>query len=64
MYRILFSQWKEILPFMTIWINLEDMMLSKNKSRERQIPYELIYIWNLKEEEKKKDANTSPPPVS
>lgn len=37
-------------------------MLSKNKSRERQIPYELIYIWNLKEEEEKKRRKHLPTP--
>ena len=36
----------EILPLSTIWINLEGIMLSK--IRERQILYDLSYMWNKK----------------
>ena len=30
------------------WTDLEGIMLSKNKSRERQISYNSTYMWNLK----------------
>ena len=33
---------KEILPFVTAWMDLEITML-----RARQIPYALTYMWNL-----------------
>ena len=29
-------------------MDLEGIMLSKTSDRERQIPYDFIYIWNLK----------------
>ena len=35
-------QKKEILPFVTTWIKLESVMLSE----ERQIIYDLTYMWN------------------
>ena len=37
---------KELLPFVTAWMELENIMLSK-PGGERQIPYELTYKWNL-----------------
>ena len=48
--EIILSQKKkkeESLPFATIWMNLEGLMLSEIKS-ERQILYHIIYIWDLK----------------
>ena len=39
----------EILPFAATWMDLEGTMASKIKSdRERQIPYGITYMWNLK----------------
>ena len=35
----------EIFPFATTWIELESTVLS---DRERQIPYDFTYMWNLK----------------
>ena len=45
----------EIVPFVTAWMDLEDIMLGLrgcyakwNKLvRERQIPYDVTYMWNL-----------------
>ena len=37
---------KELLPFATAWMELENIMLSK-PGGERQIPYELTYKCNL-----------------
>ena len=37
----------EIMPFVTSWMELEIIILSKSK-RERQIPYDIIYMWNRK----------------
>ena len=34
---------KELLPFVTAWMGLESIMLGS----EKQIPYDLIYKWNL-----------------
>ena len=39
----------KILPFVTVWMDLEVIMLNWNQSdRERQILYDTIYMWNLK----------------
>ena len=47
MNGILFShEKKEILPFVTTWVDLEGILLSE--IREIQIPYDLSYMWNLK----------------
>ena len=35
-----------ILPFATMWIELEGIMLSE--IRERQISYDFTHMWNLK----------------
>ena len=36
------------MPFSVMWMELEPVILSKVKSeRERQIPYDITYIWNL-----------------
>ena len=37
----------EIMPFAATWMNLEIIILSK-PNRERQIPYDTTYMWNLK----------------
>ena len=37
----------EIMPFAATWIDLDSIILSKPE-RERQIPYGIIYMWNLK----------------
>ena len=37
----------EIIPFTATWIQLEILILSKLE-RERQILYDITYIWNLK----------------
>ena len=37
----------EIMPFAATWIQLEIIIQSKSK-RERQIPYDITYMWNLK----------------
>ena len=37
----------EILPFATTWVEVEGMMLRKSY-RERQILYDISYMWNLK----------------
>ena len=44
----------EIMPFAAIWMDLEIIILSEVKSdRERKIPYDITYMWNLK----KNDTN-------
>ena len=36
----------EIMPFATTWIDLEMIILSE--VRQRQIPYDISYMWTLK----------------
>ena len=37
------------MPFAATWMDLGIIILSKSKSeRERQIPYDITYMWNLK----------------
>ena len=39
----------EIMPFAATWMDLEIDILSEVKSdRERQIPYDIANMWNLK----------------
>ena len=39
----------EIMPFVATWIDIEIIILSVVKSeRERQIPYDITYMWTLK----------------
>ena len=37
----------EIMPFAATWMDLEMIILSKSE-RERQISYDITYMWNLK----------------
>jgi len=37
----------EIMPFVAIWMDLDIIILSKSW-RERQISYDITYMWNLK----------------
>ena len=39
---------KEILPFATTWMSLEDIMLSEISQTEKDILYVITYMWNLK----------------
>ena len=36
----------EIMPFAATWMQLE--IITPSEVRERQIPYDIIYMWNLK----------------
>ena len=35
----------EIMPFSAIWMQVEIIILSE--VRERQVPYDITYMWNL-----------------
>ena len=35
------------MPFAATWMDLDVITLSKSE-RQRQIPYEITYMWNLK----------------
>ena len=38
----------EIMPFATIWVQLEILILSEVKSEEKdKIPHDITYTWNL-----------------
>ena len=45
---------KEIMSIAVTWMDLELIILSKS-DKERQISYDIAYMWNLKK--KKKDTN-------
>ena len=38
----------EIMPFAATWMDLEIISLNGVSQKERQIPYDLTYMWNLK----------------
>ena len=39
----------DIMPFAATWMNLEIIILSEvNQKKERQIPYDITYMWNPK----------------
>ena len=38
----------EIIPFVATWMDLEGITLSETSDRERQILYDITYMWNLK----------------
>ena len=38
----------KIIPFAATWMQLEIIVLSELSQKERQIPYDIIYVWNLK----------------
>ena len=49
-----FTQWnsmqqrkKELLPFVTAWMELERIVLSEISQVVKEIPYDLTYKWNL-----------------
>ena len=39
---------KEILPFAAMWKDLENIMLSEVRQTEKEIPYDITFMWNLK----------------
>ena len=45
---ILLSHKNENLPFAAMWVGLEGSTLRNKSDRERQILYDITYIWNLK----------------
>ena len=53
---------KELLPFMTAWMELESIMLRWSKpGSERQVPYDLNYKWNLINNNNKKQVSKIEP---
>ena len=44
---ILCSRKKELLPFVTAWMELERIVLSEISQVVKEIPYDLTYKWNL-----------------
>ena len=46
--EILVIKKNEVLPFTTIWMNLDDIMLSDISQTKRQILYDFTYMCNLK----------------
>ena len=35
------------MPFAAMWMELENLMLSEVNQKERKIPFDITYIWNL-----------------
>ena len=49
---------KKILPFATVWMDLENIMLSEiNPAIERQIPYDFTHMWNLMNKPNKQNGD-------
>ena len=38
----------EIMPSAATWMDPEIIILSEVSEKERQIPYDITYLWNLK----------------
>ena len=38
----------EIMPFAVTWMDLEVVILSEESQTEREISYDILYMWNLK----------------
>ena len=39
---------KEIMAFAPTWMGLQIIILREVSQKERQIPYDITYMWNLK----------------
>ena len=37
----------EIMSFATTWMKLETLILGEVSQKEKEIPYDITYIWNL-----------------
>ena len=37
----------DIMPFAATWMDLENLILSDMSQKDRQIPYDITYNWNL-----------------
>ena len=48
MWYIQYIQWNITQPFSATWMDLEIIRLSEVSQKERQIPYDITYMWNLK----------------
>ena len=38
----------QIMPFAAMWMQLEILILSEVSQKEKDIPYDITYMWNLK----------------
>ena len=36
------------MPFAAMWMELEILILSEVSQKEKDIPYDITYMWNLK----------------
>ena len=48
----------KFLPFAATWMYLEGIMLSEISQTERQILYNITYMWNFKNATNKKEADS------
>ena len=47
----------DILPFAMTYMDLKCIMINEiSQTRERQIPYDFIYMWNLKNKTKEQSS--------
>ena len=49
---------KELLPFPTAWMELENIMVSETSQAVKDIPYDLTYKWNLINKTNKQNITT------
>ena len=38
----------EIMPFAAVWMDIDIIIINDMSVRERQISYDIAYMWNLK----------------
>ena len=38
----------KLIPFAATWMELETLILSEVSQKEKDIPYDTTYLWNLK----------------
>ena len=38
---------KKVLPFETVWMDLENIVLSEISKSEKEIAYDFTHVWNL-----------------
>ena len=48
----------EILSFVTTWMNLESIKLSEVNWMGKDMQYDFIYMWNLKDKQRNKHKKT------
>ena len=45
------------MPFAVMWTEYHTMQMQSKSERERQIPYDIVYMWNLKYDTNEQNRN-------